>query len=399
MKAIILLSAMANKKNKRHQRNKHRHIFWSKKTALKYTQRRKSTSIVKQTSTCSQQHTVPATITSNNSTTTTQSIPTTSSTILSPNDINVSNSNTPNEEIVTIEGSRIVNIEKLSKYINDIIHSSKCGGNIILTGEKRYGLASVLSSKCNRCGYEIVLESSRKVKGPREYQRWECNLAAVWGQMITGGGHSPLKESMSVLGVPVMNKSCFQQTERDIGEWWTTRLEQAMIEAGQEEKRLAEERNDYHQGVPAITVIVDGGWSKRSHKHSYNAKSGVGVIIGHATGKILYVGVRNKFCSACSQGIPQDRHKCYKNWDSSSSEMESDIILEGFKQAESKHGVRYLRFIGDGDSSVYPTLIQCVPVWGRFITKIECANHACKCYRGSLEKLVANNPSYKGKST
>ena len=79
--------------------------------------------------------------------------------------------------------------------------------------------------------------------------------------------------------------------------------------------------------------------------------------------------------------------------------MESDIILEGFKQAESKHGVRYLRFIGDGDSSVYPTLIQYVPVWGRFITKMECANYACKYYRGSLEKLVANNPSYKGKST
>ena len=79
--------------------------------------------------------------------------------------------------------------------------------------------------------------------------------------------------------------------------------------------------------------------------------------------------------------------------------MESDIILEGFKQAESKHGVRYLRFFEDGDSSVYPTLIQCVPVWGRFITKIEGANYACKCYRRSLEKLVANNPSYKGKST
>ena len=84
--------------------------------------------------------------------------------------------------------------------------------------------------------------------------------------MVTGGGHTPLKETMSVLGVPVMNKRCFQQTERDIGEWWTKRLEQAVVEAGQEEKRLAQERNNYHQGVPAIiTVIVDDGWSKRSH--------------------------------------------------------------------------------------------------------------------------------------
>ena len=46
---------------------------------------------------------------------------------------------------------------------------------------------------------------------------------------------------------------------------------------------MAQERNDMVDGYPAITVIVDGGWSKRSHKHSYNAKSGVGVIIGKET--------------------------------------------------------------------------------------------------------------------
>lgn len=230
---------MANKKNRRQHRNGHWHVFWSKITALKckqhnsqlHTIRKKLTPITKQASTSSQQQTIPITNTSPNPSNTSQSAsPTPSSTTLP---------STNNEQTVTIEGSRIINIEKLSNYINDItIHASTCGGNIILTGEKRYGLASVLSSKCNGCGYEVVLETSRKVKGPSEYQRWECNLAAVWGQMVTGGGHFPL-ESMSVLGVPVMNKSCFQQTEREIGEWWTTRLEQAMAEARQEEKRLA----------------------------------------------------------------------------------------------------------------------------------------------------------------
>lgn len=61
-----------------------------------------------------------------------------------------------------------------------------------------------------------------------------------------------------------------------------------MAETGREEKWLAEERGSYHEGVPAITVVVDGGWSKRSHKHSYNAKSGVAIIIGKETGKLVY---------------------------------------------------------------------------------------------------------------
>ncbi len=37
-----------------------------------------------------------------------------------------------------------------------------------------------------------------------------------------------------------------------------------------------------------------------------------------------------------------------------------------------------------------------VPVWGHRIEKLECANHTCKCYRGALEQLVRDNPSYKG---
>ena len=186
---------------------------------------------------------------------------------------------------------------------------------------------------------------------------------------------------MSVLGVPTPAKKTFVQTECDIGEWWQENLWESMLKAGREEKRLAEERGDFHlDGVPAITVVVDGGWSKRSHKHSYNAKSGVAVIIGQETGKLLHIGVRNKYCSAYAQEIPKDQHRCYKNWDASSSEMETDIILEGFVQAEQVHGVRYMRFIGDGDRSVYPTLLANVPDWGSDIRKIECANHACKCY-------------------
>ena len=152
----------------------------------------------------------------------------------------------------------------------------------------------------------------------------------------------------------------------------------------------------FHEGVPSVTVIVDGGWSKRSHKHSYNAKPGVAIITGKETGKLLHIGIRNKFCAACTQGIPKENHSCFKNRSASSSEMESDILLEGFMQAEQVHGVRYTRFDGDGDSSVHTTLLQGVPGRGHVIKKLECANHACKCYRAGLEKLVQMNSSYKG---
>ena len=47
----------------------------------------------------------------------------------------------------TIEGSRIINIAKLQQYINELTaHTTQCGGGIVLTGETKEGLASLLSS-------------------------------------------------------------------------------------------------------------------------------------------------------------------------------------------------------------------------------------------------------------
>ena len=346
---------MGNKKNKKNNCNNHRHVYFKKKNPAK-----NSFEMETKTSKCK--------------------------------------NTTTHTEMGNIKGNRLVNMDKLQKYTHDLTkHATQCSGAVNLVEESRDGLASVLTGRCTDCMDPIIFETSTKVKGPRGYSRWESNMASVWGQMVTGGGHSHLEEMMSVMGVPVMTKASFVNTERDVGDYWKTELAKSMAEAGAEEKRLAEERGDYHEGVPAITVIIDGGWSKRSHKHSYNANSGVAIIIGKQTGKLLYIGIRNRYCAACARNIPRDKHVCFKNWEASSSQMETDIIVEGFLEAEKVHGVRYTRFIGDGDSSVYPTLLQSIPVWGHAIKKIECANHACKCYRGALERIAQENPSYKGK--
>ena len=89
------------------------------------------------------------------------------------------------------------------------VHAAQCGGSFILSGETRQGLASILAGQCSTCKHTINLETSSKVKGPSKYCRWECNLAAVWGQMATEGGHSHLEETMSILEVPVMTKASF----------------------------------------------------------------------------------------------------------------------------------------------------------------------------------------------
>lgn len=122
-----------------------------------------------------------------------------------------------------------------------------------------------------------------------------------------------------------------------------------MLEGINEEKRLAVLAGDVDDdSTPWITVIIDGGWSHRSYGHSYTAKSGVAVIIGKRTKKLLFIGVRQKYCSMCAIADKKEavapEHTCYKNWTESSPAMEADIIVEGFRLSESMHNIRYKRY-------------------------------------------------------
>ena len=62
---------------------------------------------------------------------------------------------------------------------------------------------------------------------------------------------------------------------------------------------------------------------------------------------------------------------CFKNWDGTSTAMEADIIVEGFRQSIPMHNIIYNKLIGDGDSSVTKKLFLAKP-YGRdiFVKKI-----------------------------
>ena len=86
--------------------------------------------------------------------------------------------------------------------------------------------------------------------------------------------------------------------------------------------------------------------------------------MGYSTGKVLYLGVRNKYCTVCARANTKNtdppEHKCFKNWSSTSTAMESDIILEGFNTSIKLHKLKYtkmIKMIGDGDTSVYKKLL------------------------------------------
>ena len=157
-------------------------------------------------------------------------------------------------------------------------------------------------------------------------------------------------EQFACVQVPSLSCRSFIQIECSLGTAFETMVGENLLIAGQQ-KQLVIQQENYHDGVPAITVIVDGGWSKHSHKDSYTANSGVGVIFGAATKVLSFIGIRNKYFSVCAisarNNVTVSPHQCFCNWSGSSCSMEADIILEEFWQYENMHGLRYLWLIGD----------------------------------------------------
>lgn len=113
------------------------------------------------------------------------------------------------------------------------------------------------------------------------------------------------------------------------------------------------------------------------------------------------MGIRNKFCAVCQRAESNEKdvsnHKCFKNWEGTSTSMEADIIVEGFRQSISMHNVIYNKLIGDGDSSVMKKLFLAKPYGSDVhIKKIECMNHILRNYCNRIVDISSHRKSTSG---
>ena len=99
--------------------------------------------------------------------------------------------------------------------------------------------------------------------------------------------------------VPALTKVSFILPEYTLSKVFEQLTEENLLATGKEGGLLAIAQGTFHDGVPANTVLVDGGWSKWSYKHSYNSKSSEGVIFEVATKKLLFIGMGKILHSCC----------------------------------------------------------------------------------------------------
>ena len=102
-------------------------------------------------------------------------------------------------------------------------------------------------------------------------------------------------------------------------------------------------------------------------------------------GKILDVEALNKHCKACSmkENLSKSNPEAYEKWKSthsctlnftgSSGAMESVGAKRVFERSVETHNLRYIEFLGDGDSKSFLTVKDTYP--GVQVKKLECVGH------------------------
>ena len=248
--------------------------------------------------------------------------------------------------------------------------------------EQKNGLHSTFVFECEMCRVRKQISSSASAD--------EINTLAVAATIDSGLNFTASEELFNKMNTSFVSQINFYNIQPKVEDAIQCCTQEAIEEAAEEEKLLASDNIDIESGCPKVTVIVDGAWSKRSYGTGYNALSGAACIIGARTKKVLFLGVRNKFCSICVQNKKRDipiAHKCFKNWEGSSTSMESDIILEGFRTSVDSLGLVFDTIVSDGDSSSIRKIIDADP-YGIPIKKMFCANHTLRSLIKNLKNIA-----------
>ena len=143
-------------------------------------------------------------------------------------------------------------------------------------------------------------------------------------------------------------------------------------------------KKDVGKAVP-VGVTVDGTWQKR---FGFNSLLGVVFIISVDTGEVLDYEIKCKHCFECRSHSEkyqtwynQHENECSVNHLKSSESMEKEAAIEMFLRSVDKRGLKYITYIGDGDSSSYGMVAQALK--GKYsdqyvAVKEDCIGHTQK---------------------
>lgn len=299
-----------------------------------------------------------------------------------------------------ITGNRIIDMEILSDVMKTLC-CPQCNNNRLRLNEKfskKQGFASLLSLKCRSCGYVKEFYTSKQHEG----KRFDINKRFVYGMRSCGQGYAFLEKFTSLLDMPrPMTKKNFNVLLKKVTEAVIEVANETMSDAATE---LKSEVPDL-AGPVDIGISADGTWQKRG----FSSLNGNVAVIAIDSGKVLDVEPLSRHCRLCkskshlkqnnidsfNEWYRTHENNCTLNYKGSAGGMEVVGSANIFQRSIEKHNLRYVKYLGDGDSKSFPAVQNTYE--GIEVEKLECIGHVQKRVGSRLRNLKKANKGLGGK--
>ena len=272
------------------------------------------------------------------------------------------------------ESNDIVDLHKFENLLSKIAVCVKCRGSLSIKTDSRLGLSVNITLVCSECIFQVSdrNDSSRLAEG-----KSEINTRFVYAFRCIGKGEEAAKNVCAVMNLA--NTPAFKYYNKLLCNVAKEVCKESTTEAVEE--TVAE--NDGNRDVCAA---IDDTWQRRGHRSLNGAVSAISVN----TGKALDVRVYTKHCRCKDRLQRKHEANCTANYEGVSAGMEVEGVVDMFKTSLAQYNIRYNQYLGDGDSSAFPSVLQEKPYGPNFVPeKLECVGHVQKRMGTRLRKLKA----------
>lgn len=288
---------------------------------------------------------------------------------------------------VKFNGYRLIDFDKFFSSISKNLRCP-CGGEVSIKEKNVLGLYSEFEFKCETCEEVFSIESCEKVGDTSRAP--EINRRFVYAMRTVGHGLGGMKSFCEVMDLPPpIQQASYEKIQEKLVEAQRHVAQKSMLRAAKEEKLAVGSRD--------IAVSGDGAWNTRGR----TALNAVLSLIAAVTGLIIDIEVRSKNCRGCDSWkgptdtiefmIWEEEHSkvCTRNHVGASGQMEALGITAMFRRSENERDVRYVQYIGDGDSSTFNKILEAKPYGEDVVQKVECVQHVQKRMGTRLRKRTS----------
>ena len=288
---------------------------------------------------------------------------------------------------------RIIDAGILREIVEDCACPSckDCKLSVEEKPKERKGLSNRYYIICHACGYEKRYYTSNRVQSERNGKGgapFEVNARFTLTMRNMGKGHSDIRSFCGIMNMPPpMTEDTYQKLHGN--------LHNAAVKCSQESMSAAALELG-QQNNKDVTIMIGGTWQKRGH----TSINGVVTCISMESRKVLDCEVLSKVCKGCDQMQNKDKESaeyvewqlshdrvCKKSYEGSSGNMEPVGAKKIFGRSENLYNLRYLGYVGDGDTKSFDVVVESDPYPGHKITKKECVGHVQKRMGTQLPNL------------